>query len=339
MAENLEGVHPAINPIFVPLKISDNEIEFRVGPFAGAKHTIKDSDEEGTIAELLEYIDGRSTVSEILDQFDEEHREEIRSVVATLLEKKALIDVSDRDPNSLWSYSTLADRVSDEELDRLRTATVGVVTRGRIGAMVAADLAETGVDRVQLLDVDDDRRGIVESIDGVVTHTDTVDSLVSNVEYVVYADNTPGMDFAKRVNERAVETDTPLTVGHVLGIEAIVGPTIVPGQTPCLSCLLERWRMNQTASENYQAFIESVPDQQRVHLPSHSRIVGGLVAKEATTQLLTGHGYVVGRTLDIDLVSMNMETNEIMKMPRCDVCGASSENWQRLIDPEAFKYD
>lgn len=333
------NARPAVNPVFVPLRISENEIELRVGPFAGAKHTIKDSDGDGSIGELLDYIDGRHTVSEILDAFDADQREEIHTLIVTLLEKEALVDVRDRDPDRLWSYSTLASRVSDDEIERLRTTTVGVVTRGRIGTMVASDLAETGVDEVHVLDIEGSQRSAIESREAITQYTGDIESLVSTVDYVVYADNSPGMETAKTVNEHAVETGTPLTLGQVMGVEGIVGPTITPDKSPCLQCLLDRWRMNQSTVDSYEAFIESSTTSQQVHLPAHSRLVSGLLSKEATAQLLTGHGYVVGRTLDVDLVSMDFETNEILKMPRCDVCGASGDDWQRLVDPEVFRYD
>lgn len=330
-------IRPAINPIFVPLKISDDEIEFRVGPFEGPKHTIKDSDREGTIGDLLEYFDGSHTVPEILAAFDPDQAEDVRTVIFAMLEKNALVDASERDPDALWSYSTLSERISEDERERLRTTTVGVVTRGRVGTMVASDLAESGVESVRVHDLGGDQGDRIESDPGLDSHDGSVEDLVSAVEYVLYADRSPGMAVARELNEHAVATGTPVTFGQVLGAEAVVGPTVLPERTPCLECLLERWKMHLPADTNYPAYAERAGDPGEVHLPAHSRLAAGLLAKEATTQLLTGHGYVVGRTVDVELLGMEFEANEVLRIPRCEVCGTTHDDWQRLIDPEVLR--
>ncbi|MDF9747475.1 TOMM precursor leader peptide-binding protein [Natrinema salsiterrestre] len=203
--------------------------------------------------------------------------------------------------------------------------------------MVAEDLARTGVEDVRVKTVGD-TDSATES-ENITAFEGEIDALISSVEYALYLDDAPGMGIAKRVNETAVETETPLTVAQLLGLEAILGPTIVPGESPCLLCLLKRWQSFQDNLDSYRAYVESTTERQNIHLPAHERLLAGLVSKEATTQLLTGHGYVVGRTLDVDLLSMDLETNEVLKMPRCDVCGVKHEDWQRLIDFQAIKDD
>ena len=377
MRKPLGDVRPTVNPVFTPVEVSPNRIEFRVGPFVGPTHSLADRDGDGELGRLLGYLDGERTVSEILAAFDDDAAAELRPVVASLLEKNALVDVSDREPDAVWAYSTVSDTVSGDELDRLRSATVGVVTRGRIGKMVAADLVEAGVDEVSVLDFGDERDSVLELPDDLAFDADDADdaesngdnaddaddaesgaddapepgdveALVSAVDYVVYADDAASMDVARRVNERAVATETPVSVGQLLGVEAVVGPTIVPGQGPCLECLLERWTMRLADDDGYRAYLDadstdgtarSESTDQRAHLPSHARLVAGFLSKEVLTQLLTGHGYTVGRTFDVDLVSMRFQTNEIMKLPRCDVCGPPTDarradDYQRVVDPE-----
>lgn len=336
MGADISDRRLAVNPIYVPLKLSENVFELRVGPFMDAKHSVTDTDSEDVIGKLVEYLDGRHTCSEILEHFDGEYRTEIRSILETLYDEDALVDVSERDPDCLWSYSVIDNEISDEQIDRLQEATVGVVTRGRIGMMVASDLADTGVKAIRVKSVGEGRESVIERPE--IHEFNDLDALVSTADYVVYADDSPGMEIARRVNRAAVESETPLTVGQLLGIEAILGPTVVPGQSPCLECLLGRWQGYQSDDTSYQEYITSSHTSRDVHLPAHSRMLSGLLSKEATTQLLSGHGYVVGRTLDVDLRSMEFETNELLKMPRCSVCGVKHEDKQRLVHRDVLKY-
>lgn len=336
MGAELSDRRLAVNPIYIPLRLSENAFELRVGPFMDAKHSITDSEGEGVIGDLVEYLDGSYTVAEILDRFDDEYRTEIRSILETLYEERALVDVSEREPDSLWSYSVIDDEISADQHDRLREATVGVVTRGRIGTMVASDLTATGVESVRVKSIGDGRELAADS--SVTRESGDIETLVSSVDYVVYADDSPGTEIARQVNRAAVESETPMTAGQLLGVEGILGPTVVPGQSPCLKCLLSRWRGYQSDVESYEAYTASSHELGDVHLPAHSRILSGLLSKEATTQLLTGHGYVVGRTLDIELRSMAFETNELLKRPRCSICGIEHEDEQRLVNRDLLKY-
>lgn len=334
MNDDTDDVHPTVNPIFVPIEISENEIEFRVGPFVNSKHTITDTEGEGVVAELLGYFDGSASVEEILENFDPDHREQLRSVIEKLIDDRVVVDATGCDPDSLWSYSTISDSVSEEELERLRKSTVGIATRGRLGEMVATDLFDTGVEDVQIYCQGES--GLTPENDHIEFVDGELEDLIAAADYVLCTDTNPGMSTAKRVNEVAFETDTPVTFGQLLGVEAILGPTVVPGQSPCFRCLLRRWQSHQDRLESYWGYIESEDQRENVHLPSHERLLAGFISKEATSQLLTGHGYTVGRTLDINLLSMDMETNEILKMPRCEVCGVKHEDWQRIVSPEVL---
>lgn len=338
MATDFDERRLAVNPVYVPLKLSENAFELRVGPFVEAKHSIQDADGEGVVGELVDYLDGSHTVSEILDQFDDDHVGEIRAVLKKLHDGRALVDVSERDPDELWSYSVIDEDISESELDRLYDASVGIVTRGRIGTMVAEDLSETGADEVRVKTIGDGNDH-ARSRDPEVVHTsEDIETLVEAVDYVLYADGSPGFEFAKRVNEAAVRTGTPVTYGQLMGVEGILGPTVVPGESPCLECLLDRWRGHQSDVKSYRELLASSRDTHDVHLSMHSRLLAGLLSKEALTQLLTGHGYVVGRTVDVDLLGMEFESNELMKMPRCSVCGVEHEDEQRMINETLLEY-
>jgi len=338
MDTKLSNKRLAINPVFVPLRISDNAIEFRVGPFIGSKHTIRDSEGEGIVGDLFNYFNGDMPVSHIVNEFDDDYAEEIQQIIRKLHKNKVLIDVSNKNREDLWFYSIIDNTISEDQIERLQGKTVGVISRGKMGEMVASDLDRVGVKDIYLkqLRTDDEQNSAQGG--SIISAKMPIPELVSTTDYIVYTDESPGMNIIKKINETAIETKTPITVGQLLGGEAILGPTVIPNETPCFQCLLSRWEIHQTNQMSYQEYINSSLENHEFRLAPHARMLAGLVSKEAMIQLLTGHGYVVGRTLDINLLLMDFSTNEVMKMPRCPVCGVQHEDQQELINSDLRDY-
>lgn len=334
-------VNPVVNPVYVPIEISEDEVHFRVGPFKGARHTISDGDGEGVIADLVDQLDGTSTVDEIATAFDEPNQ--ARAAMEFLFDKNVLLDASDDDiDDPLRNYSSIASETSTADVEHARDSSVGILARGRIGTTVASDLAEIGLESVSVKTVGPDDPGVPGS-DRVNHHEGDVESLVEAVDHVVYATESADFETAKRVNSLSFDHGTPLTTAHVLGMEGIVGPTVLPGRTPCYHCLLRHWKLgavsgtDEEAIEYFEEYLEG-PHDEGLHLPSHRHLVAGVLSKELVAHLLNGHGYLAGRTFDVDFLTMEFETNELLKYPRCSVCGVSRDDHDhdRIVGTEVI---
>lgn len=320
---------PIINPAYVPVKISSDAVAFRVGPFAGAKHTIVDDDGHGVVHRLVDYFDGQHTIEEILTNFDEE--DHIINIIKKLYQENILRDADSGGTDPLWGYGTVAQEISKEQKKRFESSSVSIVTKGPLGSMVAQDLASMGVEDVNICNTSSSTTTV--SNQAISSVSEYSKELFEESDYVIYATNSPSSTTALSLNKLAIETETPLTVGHVLGIEGIVGPTIIPGESACYDCLLNRWKMNTDNREEFEAYMKGgMNPVENVLLPSYNRIVAGYLSLEAMTQLLFGHGYFVGRTLDINLLTLDIETNEVLKWPRCDTCGVQNTDVQRYLD-------
>ena len=155
-----------------------------------------------------------------------------------------------------------------EGQERLRSKTAVVVGCGALGSHIASHLARAGVGRLVLADRDfvewhnlprqalyaeaDAAEGVPKAVAAarrlrqintqveieehvVDVNADTVEELIAGADVVF--DGADNFEVRYLVNEACVKHGIPWTYGGVLGTYGLMA-AIVPGETPCLRCLL-----------------------------------------------------------------------------------------------------
>lgn len=155
-----------------------------------------------------------------------------------------------------------------EGQERLRTKTATVIGCGALGSHIAGHLVRAGVGRLVLADRDfvewhnlprqalyaesdaadavpkavaaarrlRELNSLVEIEEHVVdVNADTVEGLIEGADVVV--DGADNFELRYLVNEACVKQGIPWVYGGVLGTYGLSAP-ILPGDTPCLRCLL-----------------------------------------------------------------------------------------------------
>ena len=128
---------------------------------------------------------------------------------------------------------------------------------------------------------------------------------VSQVDIV--CDCPPSFEERHALNKACAELGKPLIEAAMYGMEGTL-TTIVPGETPCLACL-----------------VPEKPDWWEVYgfpvLGAVSAALGCLAAVEAV-KVLTGFGEPLkGRMLSYDANAMDFYTFPVARRPDCPVCG------------------
>jgi ribosomal protein S12 methylthiotransferase accessory factor len=123
--------------------------------------------------------------------------------------------------------------------------------------------------------------------------------------------------------------------GHVDGLEAWIGPAVVPGATACWNCFRLRRLANAddpAAAHELDASLSRAPGEPRPHAwpPSMARLAGHLLALEAL-QLLDG---CAPPRLPSQVWVHNLLTGEstchgLIRMPWCELCGGAAQARQR----------
>jgi len=218
---------------------------------------------------------------------------------------------------------------------KLKGASVLVTRCGGLGGVVATQLAAAGIGRLVLAHAGNVRpsdlnRQLLMTTDWIgrpriESAVRRLHELNPHVELVGIAENTSAENAARLVgevdlvvdcaplfqerfllNEQIVRQRKPMVECAVYELDAQI-TTIVPGETPCLSCLYPE-----------------PPPHWRRRFPvfgAVSGVVGALAAMEAI-KIISGFGQpLMGRLLTFDLRDMKTFTAQITRDPNCLICG------------------
>lgn len=226
---------------------------------------------------------------------------------------------------------------------RLKSATALVTGVGGLGGTAALYLAVAGIGKLILvrggdLRLDDLNRQVLMSHDWLgkprvfkaqqtlqalnpdvqieVLHdyvtSENVDDLVWSADIAL--DCSHNFDERDRVNAACVYWGKPMVEAAMNGMEAYL-TTIIPRQTPCLSCLYpekpewDRWGFGV--------------------LGAVSGTLACLTALEAI-KVITGCGQpLLGQLLTMDLATLEFAKRRPYKDPECPVCGSAAPSYHR----------
>lgn len=322
--------YPVFNPSLVPMQVDTNTIHIRAGPWSGPILTIQDTEHDDTITQLVELIDGETHVKQILHTFPDEQTDEVAQALDSLREKNVIYDRPEHEGDDVYPHLALQSRFRRTERERLESQQVLIVTLGKMGQMVAEDLLEMGVGEVALhrptSEPESDPR---VADDDDVTLVDDIDlrDAIEAADFVVYTADRRHSELVADVNEITHETGTPWVSAHVFGFDGVVGPAIFPGETGCYRCFEKRMLSNIPNVEGYDNYRNAVSEDEdlaAVGLPSLSRAIAGYLSLDLLHLLSYGVGYTAGRIVDFNSMDLSIEINDVLKLPRCEVCGKTA---------------
>ena len=239
---------------------------------------------------------------------------------------------------SRYEWQLWVDGFGEQGQRRLKATTVFISRIGGVGGTVAMQLAAAGVGRLILahagdLRLDDLNRQLLMTSDGIgkpriesavrrlrdlnpsvaVEATaenvgeDNVERLVGQADVIVSA--APLFEERLQMNREAVRRNVPLVDCAMYELEGRL-TTIVPGHTPCLTCLSPERPPNWNRKFPVFGAVASA--------------VGSLAAMEVI-KLATGLGNpLTGRLLNFDLRDMTFTTIAVARRSDCAVCGLAS---------------
>jgi molybdopterin/thiamine biosynthesis adenylyltransferase len=222
---------------------------------------------------------------------------------------------------------------------RLKATTVFISRIGGVGGTAALQLAAAGVGRLILahagdLRLDDLNRQVLMSTAGIGkpriesavrrlrelnphvavdvlgenVDEHNVERLVGSADMIISA--APRFEERLQMNREAVRRGIPLVDCAMYELEGRL-TTVLPGRTPCLSCLSPERPANWNREFPVFGAVAST--------------VGSLAAMEVI-KLASGLGApLTGRLLNFDLRDMTFTTIAIARRADCEVCGARSQ--------------
>ena len=234
-----------------------------------------------------------------------------------------------------YEWQIWVDDFREEGQEKLKGASVLVSRVGGLGSVVAYELAAAGVGKLVLAHagnvkhsdlnrqllmthdwlgkprVESARRRLLELNPrleivavGENVSEENAESLVSQADVVV--DCAPLFQERFAMNRQAVLQGKPIVECAMYDLEAQI-TTVIPGQTPCLSCL----------------FPERPPEWRR-EFPVFGAVSGtvGCMAAMEAIKVIAGFGEpLTGSLLTFDLRDMQFARRNVLRNPDCAVCG------------------
>jgi bacteriocin biosynthesis cyclodehydratase domain-containing protein len=155
-----------------------------------------------------------------------------------------------------------------------------------------------------------------------------------NIDLIILCQSTFDPHFCEEVNSWVVENEKSLMLVRKNGVtEGIVGPLIVPFLTACYKCLDLRIKANLEFYDEYVSYQKFLKKIKKKKITPCLNIFDKLLSAIATIEIIkyfTGFEAPItySRFLSVNQMNLEFELHDILKLPRCPVCGVHEETFQ-----------
>ncbi len=343
--------------------ISDNEVLVQFGSRSYPSQLYRDTDLTGVLGKLFTRLEVASaTTAEMLSWVASDQRDEAGRLIDSLCELGILVSTG---KSAVEQYLGLAF-TGETDLAARRVSLIGA---GPVGAQTAELLLQHGIGGVRLLEHREpdavwralprfDGPGSAgtaklaqvglrdhlialgyRGVEAVETSVDeSLESAVADSDLVMIALEQPDVRLTHLVNRRCIAAGRRWLQAGIDGGRGVVGPLFVPGVTACYndfraladaatpSPLMARLYREHAAARGARSFAPG--------LPAYAGIVAAFVSLAAVHTLLTGTCFALGRVLTVTFDRMLIDVEDVLKLPRCPVCGRQRSAYQPPFSAE-----
>jgi ribosomal protein S12 methylthiotransferase accessory factor len=314
---------------------------------------------------MVPLLDGSCDKEAVADVLRQYSRESVMAFL-DLLEQHGLLEpIPDEPRDERWRAQDAFFRKwteRPEELTRrLREARVLIVGLEPWGVVAASELATSGIGTLHLIDdghvVPDDlisarilnaeqvgrprREALAETLaeatpwcgittDSVPGRDDSGFATEGTWDLIIGALAGDELLLLRRIAGFAHRANVTSLYGHLEGLDALVGPVVVPGQTACWNCARLRLLANADHQEAAHALHTSLlsdrrTPRMRTYLAPMAPLLGHLLALEAV-KIVSRYtpSHLAGRLLVQNLVTLETTLHTLIRMPWCEICGGAA---------------
>jgi bacteriocin biosynthesis cyclodehydratase domain-containing protein len=344
--------------------ISDNEVLVQFGTRSYPSELLHDTDLTGILGRIIARLRTQCmTVSDLLEHLRPQDRAEACVAIKDLLARGFLSEANKSPIEQYLNFTFKGDA-------ELAACSVSLIGAGPIGVRMAHSLLQHGVGRIALLDernaddlwlsampftIGDSRRnedGVHrllgrQLINAGFTNVEALDERLDNVgietavaksQFVVLALEQPNRRLAQLVNRSCIRQRKPWLLATIDGNFGLVGPLFVPVDTACyndFATLSDAATRTPQMSRRYRQYMRDRGASSFFPgLPVYAEIVAGYASLASIHFLLRNSAFALGRVLTIDFDRMLIDVEDVLKLPRCPVCGDEKITYQPPISAE-----
>jgi bacteriocin biosynthesis cyclodehydratase domain-containing protein len=221
-----------------------------------------------------------------------------------------------------------------EAAARLAALRVGLFGLDSLGLLVGQALSRAGVGNLLLADParQEEAAGALRiesrtrlSTGPAALSREEVESLAAGLDLMIVTFDRGFLAARHWVNRAALATGTPALFADLSLVEALVGPTVLAGETPCYMCF--RMRHLATADKFGDMFAleqhldgRKDPAAARPLFPGLVESAAGLVVGEAMRLLAGQMPALAGQVVRFDAFVPALERHRLLRQPDCPHC-------------------
>jgi bacteriocin biosynthesis cyclodehydratase domain-containing protein len=341
--------------------ISADEVLIQYGSRSSPSELLRDTHLESTLGLFFARVSREPiTLGALLAGFPAEHRASIEILAFDLLQRGILTDVRSSPVEQYLGFMFTGE--SD-----LAEKSVSIVGTGPIGARVSHSLLQHGVGRLTLLDnrepdefwrealplglatpepakkFEDTTSAVLCSYLLEAGHTGVqylsesldalgVESAVSASDLTILALEQPDIRLSYLVNRCSMKTGKPWLLAIIDGNNGAIGPLFLPPETACYNdyrVLSEAASSNTLIDRRYREHVlERGAGSYFPGLPAYADLVSAYASLAAVHFLLRGASFALGRAVSFDFDRMLLDVEDVLKLPRCPLCGSQRAPYQ-----------
>ena len=264
---------------------------------------------------------------------------------------------------SLFSERAIpaGERVNKYDLfESLQNKICVVYGLGRVGSQLALALVESGIGNIIFCDDNIvDEKNNISMFNGAEgksraeamkkyfeeNHFDINAKILSeeldqieNVDMLIYSEDVATVEDLCRINKYCVSNNIPWINIKMGELKFQIGPLVVPNETACYECTLNRLNGNlnhyeeEIVYENFKTF-----EKENINIFMSDifiKIAINITVWEVVKYLTRIYSAIsTGRVIFFDGLSLELTTSNILKMPKCPIC--SKREKQPFIEPYA----
>lgn len=163
--------------------------------------------------------------------------------------------------------------------------------------------------------------------------------LIEGRTLVLVAEDAFAPGLYEQVNRAAVERGITWSMIVIDGWNVHVGPTFLPGRTGCYHCLEGDRRSRMVSPVSYDRYVEHLVQngvQAALSIsPTFADMAAGMLASDVPNivgnmpqRIESESSLTLGRQMQMDMRTFDAALHEVIKQPRCAVCGCGAAEQQ-----------
>jgi len=337
--------------------VSDDELLVQFGTRSRPSELFRDDDLTGVIGTLVrKVLSGAVSLRQLLESVRVDQRDDARNFVQSLVEQGIIGDIEQGSIRQYLNYTLTGHAgVADRK--------VTIIGAGPVAARVAHNLLRQGVGHVRLFDgrpTDATWLGAIpfgsspasdigrpahaalgERLHRLgyenVSHVDSAartaaEDAVEGANLVILALEHPNLQLAHTINRVCIRSETPWLHAVIDGNLGSIGPQFLPPDTACYNDYQSLTIAAAPSGAMARRYRKHVLDHPKtsffVGLPAFTDVVAGHASIAASRFLLCGTSPWVGRVMTVDFDGMDIDVEDVLKLPRCPVCATGRSSYR-----------